>query len=67
MKDMIKHEEKVCPRCKRLFECRQGSITRCQCQAVVIDERLREYLAAHYGDCLCSGCLAELKRELQPE
>lgn len=60
---MPSHEEKQCPRCRRLFECKSGSILLCQCQTVLLDEAQLEYLAARYDDCLCSRCLLAVRGE----
>ena len=58
-----KHEVKNCQRCGDGFECKTGSILLCQCQTVVLTQEQREYIAAHYDDCLCSSCLDILRRE----
>lgn len=57
---MTAHEAKDCPRCGATFECRVGSITRCQCSDVAMDSETAERLALTYGDCLCRGCLLAL-------
>jgi iron complex transport system substrate-binding protein len=31
---MCMHEHKICPRCSGLFECKVGSITKCQCYEI---------------------------------
>jgi hypothetical protein len=55
------HELKYCPRCHSGFECKAGSILLCQCNAVLLTEREKEYLSNNYNDCLCAACLIELK------
>ncbi len=60
---MPAHEEKDCPRCRRPFECKSGSILLCQCQTVVLDDDQLAWIAGHYDDCLCSRCLRELRSE----
>ena len=60
---VIENELKKCPRCGKEFECKAGSISTCQCQAVELDSRQSDYVAAHYEDCLCLGCLSELRAE----
>ncbi len=57
---MPEHEPKTCPRCGGGFECRQGSIHRCQCVDVLLSDALREMIALRYDDCLCRDCLLEL-------
>lgn len=58
-----KHETKACPRCGADFECRTGSISRCQCQRVTLDHEQAAYIAARYEDCLCASCLAALRSQ----
>lgn len=57
---MPAHETKSCPRCGSDFECRVGSITKCQCSEVSIDADTAEELTLEYGDCLCHACLEAL-------
>ena len=57
------HEEKTCPRCQRVFECKSGSILLCQCQTVLLSPEQLEYIAGKYQDCLCSNCLLEIRSE----
>ncbi len=57
---MPEHEPKRCPRCGNGFECRQGSIHRCQCVDVVLTDEVRETIAHTYDDCLCRDCLQAL-------
>lgn len=58
---MACHETVSCPRCKASFECRVGSILRCQCQQVDLTEDERAYIGEQYSGCLCANCLQELK------
>ena len=60
---MCQHEEKKCPRCGASFECKVGNITECQCYGVTFTIEERAYLESKYEDCLCRGCLLELKGE----
>ncbi|MEM6262472.1 MAG: cysteine-rich CWC family protein [Bacteroidota bacterium] len=64
---MPKHEEKHCPRCGTLFECKVGSILLCQCTTVTLNEAEREYLREKFDDCLCANCMRELKEEYQAQ
>ncbi|MDR9433659.1 MAG: cysteine-rich CWC family protein [Spiribacter sp.] len=57
---MPEHELKHCLRCGNGFECRQGSIHRCQCVDVVLSDEVREAIAREYDDCLCRACLLAL-------
>lgn len=60
---MPNHEKKQCPRYRRLFECKSGSILLCQCQTVVLSSEQLDYIANQYDDCLCSRCLLEVRSE----
>ena len=61
---MNKHEEKKCPRCGSLFECKAGTISQCQCTFVNMGAEQRAYIAERYHDCLCNTCLQYLSNEL---
>ncbi|TGM57487.1 hypothetical protein EHQ91_01135 [Leptospira biflexa] len=58
-----KHEEKICPNCLRIFECKVGSIQLCQCTKVNLTKAESEYLANQYHDCLCFQCMETLAFE----
>ncbi|WP_338069463.1 cysteine-rich CWC family protein [Leptospira montravelensis] len=58
-----KHEDKICPHCLRIFECKVGSISLCQCTKVNLSLAEREYLATQYTDCLCYQCMEILSFE----
>jgi len=60
---MAKHEEKFCPRCNRLFECKVGTILNCQCFSVRLNEKERDYLESIYDDCLCSSCMKAVRAD----
>jgi len=60
---MPQHEQKQCPRCDRLFECKAGSILLCQCQTVYLTPEHLEYVNLHYNECLCSSCLKVVRSE----
>ncbi|UII20583.1 cysteine-rich CWC family protein [Fulvivirga ligni] len=60
---MPRHEDKYCPRCKTLFECKVGNVSQCQCSKVDLNQEERHYLAQKYGDCLCASCMTLLKSE----
>ena len=63
MKAIAKHEEKYCPRCNTLFECKVGSISLCQCTTVQLSQEERSFFNQKYNDCLCANCMKELKSE----
>lgn len=58
-----KHEEKNCPRCNMLFECKPGDITHCQCYGIKFTGEERQYIAAKFTDCLCAACMVSLRSE----
>lgn len=60
---MCKHEDKHCPRCGAVFECKVGSILICQCTTIDLNEAESNYLAERFDDCLCVSCMEELKVE----
>ncbi|WP_091102061.1 cysteine-rich CWC family protein [Paenimyroides marinum] len=60
---MAQHEEKYCPRCKTVFECKVGSILLCQCSEVKLNSEERDFINEQFDDCLCANCMKELKAE----
>ena len=60
---MHKHEQKNCPRCSNLFECKAGDITHCQCMEVTLTLEEKTFIEARYVDCLCGNCLREIKNK----
>jgi hypothetical protein len=63
MDEMIKHEQRSCPRCKVIFECKVGSIELCQCRGVKLNDAQRTYLQEQFSDCLCANCMEILRTE----
>ncbi len=62
---MPQHEEKSCPRCGKMFECKMGTITECQCFAVALTKAEQAYLwEAGWKDCLCADCLRVHKEKV---
>lgn len=57
---MCKHEEKQCPRCTIVFECKRGSILQCQCSCIQLPEAVAAYIENEYNDCLCLTCLRQI-------
>jgi len=53
-----RHEDKTCPRCGQVFECKTGSIVLCQCAQVSLSREESEYILNRYAECLCAGCTA---------
>ncbi|MFO7808585.1 cysteine-rich CWC family protein [Guyparkeria sp.] len=62
---MPDHEPKRCPRCGNGFECRLGSIHRCQCVDIALSDEMRESIAHRYDDCLCRDCLMALGKQAE--
>ena len=59
------HEKKSCSRCECVFECKAGTITQCQCYALTLTLEERIYIEEKFTDCLCSACLAGIKKRIQ--
>lgn len=57
------HEEKNCPRCQKLFECKVCTILNCQCTTVTLNEEEQDYMINKYDDCLCATCMMEVRGE----
>ena len=64
---MTKHEIKTCPKCKTGFECKTNDIVNCQCESVKLEQCHRDYIAQQFDDCLCAGCLSELRAEVNTQ
>ena len=62
---MCKHEDKNCPRCNALFECKAGSIMLCQCSTIQLSAAERVYVESKFEDCLCINCLRYLQKEYE--
>lgn len=60
---MCKHEEKRCPRCSNVFECKVGTIAQCQCTAIQLSVEETAFIQAKYDDCLCINCLHDLQKK----
>jgi Cysteine-rich CWC len=60
---MSKHEQRYCPRCNIVFECKAGTITQCQCSAIQLSPEERIYVESRFEDCLCVNCLIALQKE----
>ena len=59
---MCKHEDKRCPRCNAVFECKAGSIMLCQCSTIQLSVEERAYVESKFEDCLCVNCLHALQK-----
>jgi Cysteine-rich CWC len=60
---MTKHEEKFCPRCKAIFECKVGSVALCQCRGVSLNDAQLRFIRQHFNDCLCAKCMTEMRKD----
>lgn len=47
---MPTHEQKNCPRCNQLFECKVGDITHCQCSNVQLFLEVQLFIDSKYQD-----------------
>lgn len=52
----MKHEQKSCPHCGTLFECKVGDVRNFQC-AISLSPETKSFLSKTYYDCLCASCL----------
>ena len=57
------HENKFCPCCNEVFECKAGSITICQCMEVAVSASAKELISKKYDDCLCKYCLLKIEED----
>ncbi|ASZ14280.1 cysteine-rich CWC family protein [Chitinophaga pendula] len=64
---MADHETVSCPRCAATFECRVGSILRCQCQEVTLTIAERQHISEQFNGCLCANCLQEIKNNYRQQ
>jgi hypothetical protein len=48
---MYKHEEKKCPRCEKIFECKVGDILKCQCYGIELSVEEEAFIKSNYNDC----------------
>jgi hypothetical protein len=55
------HKVKTCERCNNVFECKAGDIAHCQCSNIQLSVEERAFIEERYRDCLCAGCLINLK------
>lgn len=53
----LKHEQKICPHCKNLFDCKVSNIAHCGCTAITVSIVTSNYITTHFEDCLCNNCL----------
>ncbi len=60
---MANHENKNCPRCNALFECKVGNVLECQCSQIKLNYEERVYVESLYTDCLCINCLHTLQQQ----
>ena len=60
---MRKPEQKNCPRCKTLFECKPGNIVQCQCYSVKLTDEQKADIEQRFDSFLCKNCLEYLSAE----
>jgi hypothetical protein len=63
LNSMPVHEQKHCPRCNKLFECKVGDVTRCQCNNLKLGDEVQAFIGLKYQDCLCIDCLQTLQNK----
>lgn len=49
---------KTCPKCNKIFDCQHNST--CWCCHYTLPDSMKEYLHAHYDDCICESCMLKL-------
>ncbi len=65
MEKHCKHEEKICPRCGKSFECKVGDIAHCECYGIKFTDEANAFINRNYDDCLCRECLIELNHKYE--
>ena len=45
----MKHEQKECPRCQTLFECKAGDIVNCQCYGIDLSAKEEGLIRLKYN------------------
>jgi Family of unknown function (DUF5522)/Cysteine-rich CWC len=58
---------KICPRCKKEFNCKPENISSCACSEVVLSNETKSFLANTFYKCLCNECLLELNQLIAKE
>jgi hypothetical protein len=53
---------KICPRCKKEFNCNAENISACACSGVSLSNGTKSFLAGTFYSCLCKDCLLELNQ-----
>ena len=51
---------KTCQRCNNPFTCKPNDIAHCECSKIFLSEKMKEFLAEKFTDCLCVKCLIEI-------
>ncbi|MBS1626484.1 MAG: cysteine-rich CWC family protein [Bacteroidetes bacterium] len=62
---MAQHENKKCPQCNNIFECKVGNVLECQCYQIQLSYEEKIYFESIYTDCLCIHCMHKLKQQYQ--
>lgn len=55
-------QNKICERCKGIFECNSVDIKNCACSNTKIPASEMVRIKLKYKDCLCINCLEEIKK-----
>lgn len=51
---------KICPRCKKEFQCIAENISACSCSEIQLSNDTKSFLANTFFNCLCKDCLIEV-------
>ena len=63
MTEESSYTPRTCPRCGKLFVCRNDDVLNCQCVSVALSAADLAYIAERHEGCLCVHCLRDLARE----
>ena len=54
--------DKICPRCRQSFVCRNDNIMECWCLMEPISVSVREHLDQNFKGCLCHDCIEVISK-----
>ena len=56
--------EKVCPNCKKTFDCKADDIKSCKCNSIEVNTESLEMIKLEFENCLCFECLKQYEKFL---
>ncbi|MFK7823456.1 MAG: cysteine-rich CWC family protein [Oligoflexales bacterium] len=63
----MKYQPEPCPLCNRLFVCKVGNISQCQCAQADLTKEVIRFLEVEFDNCLCISCLKLINGDKNPE